>query len=339
MSQRSHRKEEHLALAQKLFNPSKKNSFDEMFLLRPALPESKVDISLLQTTAFNKKLSAPFFIEAMTGGSAASLTINKSLAKAAYQNQIGMALGSSSILEKEKTQLASFAVARQENPDGLIIANINPNTSPSAARLITEDLKADALQIHLNAIQEAVMPEGDRDFRWLEQLQNIRQAVTVPIIIKEVGFGLDQATIKKLKAEGFNCFDLGGSGGTNFVQIENKRGASDLSYLENAGLSTVISAVMALKEKATFLVSGGVRNPLDILKSLVLGGKLAGIAGVFLHCLQTKGETELNQEIAHFKQQLALLFAIYGISNIAECPQLDFSFSLELKNQIEQLVK
>ena len=108
MSIRSERKEEHLKLAQMFFNKEKYNSFDQMHLLRPALPESKVDQSVLATEMFNKSVSAPFFINAMTGGSKQSLIINQALGKIAHQEKIALALGSASILAKEKDQLESL---------------------------------------------------------------------------------------------------------------------------------------------------------------------------------------------------------------------------------------
>lgn len=159
----------------------------------------------------------------MTGGSDASYTINRRLAQAAAKENIPMALGSTSILEKEIDQIKSFEIARQENPDGLLFANVNPTTKPKVAQKIVQVLNANALQIHLNSVQEAVMPEGDRDFHWLDNLKAIRQAVDVPIIIKEVGMGIDPESLRTLLINDFSIIDLGGSGGTNFAQIENER--------------------------------------------------------------------------------------------------------------------
>ncbi len=339
MSIRSQRKEEHLTLAQMFFNKQKNNSFDQMHLLRPALPEQKVKVASIQTSMFNKKVAAPFFINAMTGGSAKSKIINQKLGKIAQQEHIALALGSASILIKEPQELASFTVARKADPDGVIIANVNPSTPAKAAQKIVQQLQADALQIHLNTVQEIAMPEGDRNFYWLNNLLAIRQTVEVPIIIKEVGFGLDQKTIHLLKKEGFAWFDVAGSGGTNFAQIENERNDLDLSYLEDLGLPTVISALMARKERVNFIVSGGVRNPLDIFKGLVLGGKYVGISNTFLHLLQTQGERKLQTTIHAWKKELAALLAIYGKSKLSELTSIPVYYDLPLKNQIDQLLK
>lgn len=339
MSIRSQRKEEHLALAQMFFNKQKKNSFDQMHLLRPALPEQAVSSQTIRTRMFGKAVTAPFFINAMTGGSEKSLKINQALGKIAAQEQIGLALGSASILVKEKKRLDSFYVARAANPSGVLIANINPATPVPAAQKIVDELEADALQIHLNAVQEVAMPEGDRNFHWLDNLRALRQEITVPIIIKEVGFGLDQKTIHLLKKEGFTWFDVAGAGGTNFAQIENQRNARDVSYLENIGLPTVISALMARREKVNLVVSGGVRNPLDVLKGLVLGAKFVGISNVFLHLLQEEGQEELRTSIHAWKDELSALLALYGEDNLQKLTEIKAYYDLPLKNEIEQLLK
>ncbi|WP_201330240.1 type 2 isopentenyl-diphosphate Delta-isomerase, partial [Lactobacillus nasalidis] len=266
MSQRSKRKEEHLALTQMFFNAQKTNSFDQVHLLRPALPESRVDAGSIKSSWFGKELAAPFFINAMTGGSEKSRQINQQLGQIAAKRGLALALGSASILTKEADQLESFYVAREADPDGLLIANVNPLTPPADAARIVSDLKADALQIHLNVAQEIPMPEGDRDFVWLDRMQEISEAVSVPVIVKEVGSGLDPVSLRKLQAAGFSWFDIGGAGGTNFAQIENSRSPYPMNYLNDCGLPTALAALLASPLTDRLIVSGGVRNPLDVFK-------------------------------------------------------------------------
>ncbi len=336
MSQRSTRKEEHLALTQMFFNAEKSNSFDQVHLLRPALPETAVDRSLLQTNWFGKPLSAPFFINAMTGGSEKSKQVNKALGYVAGKAKLAMALGSASILTKEADQLDSFYVARAENPDGLLFANVNPLTPADSVKEIVKELAADALQIHLNVAQEIAMPEGDRDFRWLERLKEIRDAVDVPIVIKEVGSGLDPISIRQLQAAGFDWFDIGGAGGTNFSQIENSRRSSQLPYLNDLGLSTALAALLARPLTDKLIVSGGVRNALDVFKGLALGGKFVGVANCFLHFLLQHDQEALYLEVESWKDQLAGLLALYGQTDL-EHVQVPVYFDSELKNYYEQL--
>lgn len=338
MSIRSERKEEHLKLAQMFFNKQKYNSFDQLHLLRPALPETKVDTQTLGVEMFKKRVSAPFFINAMTGGSQKSKAVNKALGHVAAKENIAFALGSASILAKEKNQLDSFYVAREENPDGVLMVNVNPETPIDATKRIIHELKADALQIHLNTVQEIAMPEGDRNFLWLDHIKEMREQIDIPIIIKEVGFGLDAATIHTLKNIGIQYFDIAGSGGTNFAQIENARNSRDVSYLEDIGLPTVVSALMAKKEDVSFVVSGGVRNPLDVLKGLALGGQYVGISNVFLQEYNQNGTEGLEKLISAWKKELAGLIAVYGQSSLASLPQIKKYYDLPLKSQIDQLL-
>lgn len=336
MSIRSDRKEEHLALAQMFFHNHQKNSFDQMQLLRPALPETSVAKVDLRVEMFNKTLAAPFFINAMTGGSAKSKKINQELGEIAARENIAMALGSASILVKEPEQFDSFYVARAANPDGVVIANLNPATPASVAAKIVNELEADALQIHLNVLQEIAMPEGDRDFYWLDNLMEIRQQVDKPIIIKEVGAGLDYSSILRLKKAGFTWFDVAGAGGTNFAEIENSRNPEDQSYLEEIGLPTVLAAKMAKLTNTNFIVSGGVRNPLDVFKGLVLGGKYVGISNGFLQLLE---EGKLATAIPQWKEELRRLYALFGVEKTAECQNCGYYLDLPLLaawQQIEQ---
>ena len=339
MSQRSQRKEEHLALAKMFFNSNKNNDFKHIHLIRPALPESAVSKESIATEMFGQKISAPFFINAMTGGSDASYTINRRLAQAAAKENIPMALGSASILEKEIDQIKSFEIARQENPDGLLFANVNPTTKPKVAQKIVQVLNANALQIHLNSVQEAVMPEGDRGFHWLDNLKAIRQAVDVPIIIKEVGMGIDPESLRTLLINDFSIIDLGGSGGTNFAQIENERRKNQkLMFLEDIGLSTVktLLAARTIPVNKTIIAAGGITNALDIFKSLVLGAQYVGIANYFLQFANQDTES-LIVAIQNLKYELRLLTALFGLKNIAEVDEVKYYLDTDLYNFTRQI--
>ena len=339
MSQRSQRKEEHLALAKMFFNSNKDNDFNHVHLIRPALPESAVSRDSISTEMFGHQISAPFFINAMTGGSDTSYTINQRLAKAAAAENIPMALGSASILEKEIDQIKSFEVARQENPDGLIFANVNPTTDPKAAQKIVDALDANALQIHLNSVQEAVMPEGDRDFHWIDNLKEIRDTVDVPIIIKEVGMGIDPESLRTLLINDFSIIDLGGSGGTNFAQIANaRRKTQKLNFLEDIGLSTVktLLAARTIPVNKTIIAAGGITNALDIFKSLVLGAQYVCIANYFLQFARQESKT-LIAAIQNLKYELKLLTALFGLDHISKADEVKYYLDTDLYNFTRQL--
>ncbi len=332
------RKDEHISLA-KAFHDERKNDFDAIRIIHHSFPECRVADVSIRSELMGKKLATPFFINAMTGGSDASYTINRRLAQAAAKENIPMALGSASILEKEIDQIKSFEIARQENPDGLLFANVNPTTKPKVAQKIVQVLNANALQIHLNSVQEAVMPEGDRDFHWLDNLKAIRQAVDVPIIIKEVGMGIDPESLRTLLINDFSIIDLGGSGGTNFAQIENERRKNQkLMFLEDIGLSTVktLLAARTIPVNKTIIAAGGITNALDIFKSLVLGAQYVGIANYFLQFANQDTES-LIVAIQNLKYELRLLTALFGLKNIAEVDEVKYYLDTDLYNFTRQI--
>lgn len=340
MTKDQERKQEQLTQASRFFNTQKKTDFDQVHLVAPALPESKVN-ALPPLTLFNKKVSAPFFIEAMTGGSPASLKINQALAQAAAKTGIAMALGSASMLARSEDQLASFAVARDENPDGLLLANVNPNTEPAWAQKIVQELGADALQIHVNSAQELAMQGGDRDFHWLDNILAIKDAVSVPVIVKGVGFGFDAHSLQLLTKNGLTWVDLGGAGGTNFVQIEQAR-SGQIAYdgLADCGLSTVVSLLLAQKEaNLHYFASGGIHTPLDVIKSLVLGAQAAGVAATFLQTVETGGAPALIDQINDWREQLAGFLALFGAQTWSDLQKVKYYLDWPLKSKVDQLLK
>lgn len=336
MSQHSQRKDDHLKLAKELFSSSH-NELDKVHLMRPVLPEISFSDISLNVKIFNQEISAPFFINAMTGGSAKAKIINQRLARAAAKENIAMSLGSASILEKEPDQLDSFLVARQENPHGFLFANINPNTSPKIAAKIVKWLSADALQIHLNVLQEIVMPEGDRNFHWLDSLKRIQDSVDVPVILKEVGNGMSKESLTLLKKNGFNYIDIGGSGGTDFANIENnRRQQNKLDFIKNLNLSTAKCLLGAQKEPVDILISsGGITSSLDIFKSLALGANYVGISNLFLQ--HSSSTTALIQLIQKLKFELTTLYTIFGITDSSSFSRINYYLDSDLLSYFNQI--
>ena len=345
------RKRDHIALARHSNRP-KRNDFDRIFLVRPALPETTSNPANTECDFFGFRIQAPFFINAMTGGIKEGDSINQSLCRASEKNGIPMAFGSASFVELNPGSLKGFGEARELTSQPVLV-NVNANTDSGIVKLLVKSLDPIALQIHVNAVQELVMPEGGKDWRWKEKIGKIQEAAGIPVIVKEVGFGFDVKSIKELAEMGVGAVDVSGKGGTNFCDIENsRRGKGDFSYLSECGFSTVQSLFNARFARQLLSIpegdpvpmpdvisSGGIRNPLDVLKSLALGAKWVGVSGEFLSTLLESGEEALAEEICEWKEQLSGLISLYGQPSASSCQQIPWICDVELESYAKQMAR
>ncbi|AVK62981.1 type 2 isopentenyl-diphosphate Delta-isomerase [Lactobacillus sp. CBA3606] len=324
-SMQSHRKDEHVSLAEKYYHADQPNGFDDLRLRHDALPETTVAEISTQATVGKWHWATPLYIEAMTGGSIQTGRLNTRLGTIAAACHLPIATGSQSVAIKDPSLAPTFANVRTANPTGLVFANLGAGHSLAAAKTAIQMLAADALELHLNVVQEIVMPEGDRDFKWLANIQQLATTLPIPVIAKEVGFGISKPTMTQLYQAGVRYLDLGGHGGTNFVEIENRRRpARDMAYLDNFGLSTVESllAVQDHPQDLTILAAGGIRHPLDALKALILGADAVGIAGVVLHALLHHTDAEVIAQLNDWQAQFKLLMALVGANKISDLHQM-----------------
>jgi len=332
------RKDEHVSLA-KAFHKNRSNDFDAVQLVHHSFPGVDVDQVTLATTLFDRSFTSPFFINAMTGGSPKTKEINRDLAEIAQACDLMMATGSVSAALKDSSVSDTFTVVREAFPNGFLLANIGAGSPVENAQRAIDLFQADALQIHLNAPQELVMPEGDRDFRqWLTLLEKTVAQVNVPVIVKEVGFGMSRETIQQLLDIGVETIDVAGSGGTSFTQIENaRRKKREMAYLDHFGQSTVISLLESneVKQAFTRIASGGIRDAFDIFKALCLGAKSVGLSGTILNLLLTKGKEETIATIQSWQAELTLLYAMVGQSQTSDLTNVPLVFSGPVKDWCE----
>ena len=183
------------------------------------------------------------------------------------------------------------------------------------------------------------MPEGDRDFsNWLELIQEIQQTIAVPLIVKEVGFGMTRETIEQLAQIGVKTIDVSGRGGTSFTQIENaRREKRELTYLADWGQSTVTSLLEAHEANATvdILASGGIRSAYDIFKALCLGAQAVGTSGTVLTHLMNHGVEETILLIKQWQEELRLLYTLVGARTTNELKYQSLIFSGAVKDWCE----
>ncbi|HCM87910.1 MULTISPECIES: type 2 isopentenyl-diphosphate Delta-isomerase [Enterococcus] len=315
------RKDEHVSLARAFHQKPKENDFDAIRLVHSSLVAARPEDIDLSTEILGLKLSTPFYINAMTGGSEKTKQINHDLAIVARETNLMMATGSVSAALKDPAVADSYTVVREVNPNGLILGNMGAGRTSDDAKRIVDLLQADGMQIHLNVPQELVMPEGDRDFHeWPENIQTTIQQLPVPVIIKEVGFGMSKETIQQLQSLGVKAVDVSGRGGTSFSQIENaRRKKRELNYLDDWGQSTVISLLEAQEvDELTLLASGGIRDAYDIFKALCLGAKAVGISATILDHLLSNGIDATVEMIEDWKTQLRRLYLMTDKATTAD---------------------
>lgn len=338
------RKDQHLGLAYEQYSAQPVKDFTETLFVHHSLPQTKVDEVDISTRVAGLDFQFPFFINAMTGGSPKTREVNRLLGIMGHFGKIALASGSVSAAIKDPSVAESFSVMRRENPYGIIFANLGANHTVDDAKRAVDLLEANAMQIHVNAPQEIVMSEGDRDFSmWLKNIETLVRELEVPVIVKEVGFGMSRETVAQLASVGVRTIDVSGTGGTNFAKIENvRRTFNDYDYLEDWGQSTVVSLVEAMsvseKDRPTLIASGGIKTPLDIVKSLALGADLVGMSNRFLQYVKdTKGNRfdEGLQAISSFQWQMSEIMTMLGAKNIAELRRKDLVLAPNVQNWCE----
>lgn len=259
----------------------------------------------------------------MTGGAEGVTAINRDLAGLAAELGLAMAVGSQNAGLKEPETADSYRIVRRANPHGVILANLSADAPPDAARKAVEMLEANLLQVHLNAPQELVMREGDRDFRGqLANIERLVKSLPVPVIVKECGFGLSRETVLALHGAGVRAVDTSGRGGTNFAWIEARRSGEELDPgLEEWGIPAAASLaeVAALGLPGLDIVaSGGVVHGSQVAKALALGAVAAGVAGAVLRRHQKGGVESARRYLEGLLLDLRRAALLAGASSVAE---------------------
>jgi len=333
----TNRKDEHIRYA--LEQKSSYNSFDEVELIHSSLPLYDLDEIDLSTEFAGRKWDFPFYINAMTGGSDKGREINQKLAQVAEACGILFVTGSYSAALKDPTD-ASFSV-KSDHPNLLLGTNIGLDKPVELGLQTVEEMNPLLLQVHVNVMQELLMPEGERKFRsWQSHLADYSKQIPVPIVLKEVGFGMDAKTIERAYEFGVRTVDLSGRGGTSFAYIENRR-SGQRDYLNQWGQSTMQALLNAQdwKDKVELLVSGGVRNPLDMIKCLVFGAKAVGLSRTVLELVETYSVEEVIDIVQGWKDDLRLIMCALNCATIADLQKVDYLLYGKLKEANDQMKK
>ena len=290
LSPTQRRKKEHLQLCLDIDAVSSRfgTGLERYAFLHDALPE--IDIAEIDLTAMllGRPLKAPLLISSMTGGFELGGKVNRNLAAAAQELGIAMGVGSQRVALEEASVADSFKV-RDLAPDILLLANLgavqlNYGYGVEHCRQAVRMIEADALILHLNVLQEAVQPEGNRNFKGLgEKIALVCREVGVPVMAKEVGSGISAEVALRLKRAGVRAIDVAGRGGTSWYAVEAKRAAKrgapqELSFAD-WGIPTgeTLAQVRQAVPDLEIVASGGVRTGLDVAKAIALGADVAAI--------------------------------------------------------------
>lgn len=305
------RKKDHIRLA--LADKTTLTSLDAYAIDYNSVPRFGLDSLDTSTTICNKKWQFPFFINAITAGGEECNKINQDFMEVSKTCGIEFFPGSYSPALKDKNDEAAY-------PKGYSI-NLGLDKDPNLILDAIEKTKAQYIQLHTNPLQEIVMPEGDHNFEsWLSTLTEVSKKSPIPVILKETGFGMNEETIKLAIDLNLAAVDVSGMGGTNFARIENGRREDKSTYLENIGYTTAESLEFAApyRDKIDIIASGGIRNPLDVVKCLALGAKAVGVSKTFLEILVNDGKEALIDEIEKWKKELKFLMILMNAKNIDE---------------------
>ena len=326
MSELEKRKVEHVKIvAKKDEMDRRKFYFDEIRLTHRALPE--IDLKAIDPSVefMGKKLSFPLLISSMTGGGDKLFRkINTNLAAAAEAEGVAMGVGSQRIFFTEPTAKSSFDL-RHAAPTTLLFSNLgavqlNEDMTLQHARAVVQVLKADALCLHLNPLQEAVQPGGDTNFSGLrKKIGEIVQGLEVPVIVKEVGAGISAADAKLLIEAGVKYIDVAGSGGTSWSRVEGERsGDPSLGELfQDWGIPTPLALKQLAPFNVTLIASGGIRSGVDMAKAVILGASLCGVARPFLNPAMESAEA-VRKVIQRLKREFVTAMFLLGADRVGK---------------------
>ena len=289
--------------------------------MHEALPELDLERINPTLSLFGKKLNSPILISSMTGGTDAAKTINMRLAQAAQECGLAMGVGSQRAAIEHPEQAESFQV-RKVAPNVLLFANLgavqlNYGYGIDQCRKAMDMIEADALILHLNPLQEAVQDAGDTNFSGLaKKIEEVCKRIEVPVIAKEVGWGISERTAKLLADCGVSAIDVAGAGGTSWSQVEMHRAPDEFTRqlagtFVGWGIPTAES-ILNVKRAAPEMIifaSGGIKDGLDIAKSIALGATLGGMAGQFLKAAAISNENVVEMMKLTMRQIEVTMFA------------------------------
>ncbi len=351
------RKDEHIYVVLENDVVTKRTTWLECVnLIHKSLPEIDLKSIDLRANLFNKIFDAPILIEAMTGGTELGAKINRNLANVASEYNVPMGVGSQRAGLKNPDVINTYRIARETAPDAFLIGNIGAlqlrELSFSDIDKLVSMIDANALAIHLNALQEVIQWEGETNYSGvLEKIHEITDYLSIPVIVKETGAGISKETAYMLINANVNGIDVAGVGGTSWSAVEYYRARKrndetkanlgklfwDWGIPTAASILEVVTAIheSGRKEKVYVISSGGIRTGLDAAKSFVLGADFVGMAKPFLKPAMESIDS-IKKFLNLFLDELRTALFLTGSRNISELRNSKFVVLSPLKDWIEQ---
>jgi isopentenyl-diphosphate delta-isomerase len=331
------RKIEHVTLAlEKDISAPQQAGWHDIRFIHQALPEVNLDEIDTSVTFLGHTLSYPIFMSSLTGGHPDVMKINKNLARAAERYNVALGVGSQRAAIVNPQLSSTYTVTRQHAPNTFLIANIG------APQLISQDrhdpftqeqiqqaiqmIEANALAVHLNSLQEAAQPEGDRHTRGeVEALTALTQQLSLPVIAKETGAGICYEQAIVLRNCGIAAIDVGGAGGSSMSALEaaraqkhNDERAMNIGLLfRDWGIPTPIAVVETKQAQLPVISTGGVRSGLDIARAIALGATLVGIGHPFLQAASESFE-RVCEVLDNMITELKVAMQLSGSTNLQQ---------------------
>ncbi|HXZ05548.1 MAG TPA: type 2 isopentenyl-diphosphate Delta-isomerase [Ktedonobacteraceae bacterium] len=345
------RKIEHvnIALGQDISVAQSANWNDVQFV-HQALPEVDLDEIDTSVSFLGHTLHYPIFISSLTGGHDDVASINRNLARAAEHYGLALGVGSQRAAIVNPDVVSSYAITREHAPNSYLIANIGapqliaqshhaPFTLEQVEHAVTM-IGANALAVHMNSLQEATQPEGDRRAAGEgAALKTLAETVSVPVIAKETGAGVCREQALLLRSCGVAAIDVGGAGGSSMSAMEAERSKArgdarthNIGLLfRNWGIATPVSIIEAKVARLPLIATGGVRTGLDMARALALGATLVGIGFPFLKAA-SQSYNAVCELLETILAELKVAMQLSGAASIEQLQQTDLVVTGETRN-------
>jgi isopentenyl-diphosphate Delta-isomerase len=350
------RKGEHLQLAAEGDVETRATpGWEDIHLLHDALPTIDAASIDLTTRFLGRTLRLPLVISGMTGGHGRAIAVNEMLARVAEKAGIAIGVGSQRAALRDPALIPTYAVVREAAPSAFVIANVGvsqlvkqggePALAAKDVHAILRMVRADALALHLNYLEESVQPEGQTRATGTEAaIRALTRSCPVPVIAKETGAGISRSLALRLRRLGVKAIDVGGVGGTSFAAIEGMRAGERGDALRMSlgerfrdwGLPTAVAVVGASAARLPIIATGGVRSGLDAAKALALGATAVGVGRPFLQAA-LKGEQACLDWLASFELELRTAVFLSGIKRASDLSRVDCVITGRSKAWMDQL--